>query len=279
MIVTFWGVRGTIPAPGPHTIRYGGNTTSVSVEIGEQVLILDAGSGIRMLGNAVMGTGQDLFVLLSHLHTDHILGFPYFHPLYEPNRRIHLLDYLKDDRPWSLLNLIDGVHFPLFPNELLCDYRRVEGDTLGYLREHGFAVDAVPANHPGGALGYRLAHEGRHFVFIPDNELAASDQTTSFDDFAAFCRNADILCHDAQFLDDDMPDKHGWGHSCVRQVCELAIAAEVKHLVLFHHDPDRSDDALDALQTDARVMLAPHGIACTAAYEGLRMELEGNNAH
>ena len=273
MIVTFWGVRGTIPTPGPHTIRYGGNTTSVSVEIEGKVLILDAGSGLRSLGNALTGAGQDLFVLLTHLHTDHIVGFPYFHPLYEPNRRIHLLDYQKDGRSWSLLNLIDGIHFPLHQHDLLCDYRRVEGDTLGHLRNHGFEIDAMPVNHPGGALGYRVSHEGRRFVFIPDNELSASDQTASFDDFVAFCRHADVLCHDAQCLEDDMPDKHGWGHSCVQHVCDLAVAAGVKHLILFHHDPDRTDDALDALQADARAVLAPHGIACTAAYEGLKVEL------
>ncbi len=273
MIVTFWGVRGTIPTPGPHTIRYGGNTTSVSVEIEGKVLVLDAGSGIRVLGLDVLDAGQELFLLLTHLHTDHLLGFPYFHPLYEPDRRIHLIDYHKDGQPWSLLSMLDGTHFPLSQDDLLCNYTRVEDDGMAYLRAHGFEIDALAVNHPGGAFGYRLAHEGRRFVFIPDNELGASEQTTSFDDLAAFCRNADVLCHDAQYLADDMPDKHGWGHSCVHQVCDLAVAAGVKHLVLFHHDPERTDDALDALQADARARLDAHGIACTAAYEGLTLDL------
>ena len=97
-----------MPTPGAHTVRYGGNTVSVSVEIEGKVLILDAGTGIRALGTALMGTDEEIFLLLSHLHTDHILGFPYFHPLYEPGRQVHLLDYQKDGKAWSLLDLLNG---------------------------------------------------------------------------------------------------------------------------------------------------------------------------
>ncbi len=273
MIVTFWGVRGTIPSPGEHTVRYGGNTTSVSIEIEDKVLALDAGSGIRHLGEAILESGQEIFVLLTHLHADHIYGITYFHPLYQPGRTIHLLDYPHTDGPWSLLSLFDGVHFPLTPGDLPSAYRRVERDTLAYLGAHGLQVEALPVNHPGGALGYRITHQGRCFVFIPDNELEATEQTTPLDEIIAFCENADVLCHDAQFLNDDMPEKHGWGHSCVHHVCELAIAARVKHLVLIHHDPNRTDDDLDALQDDARTLLVPHGITCTAAYEGLKIDV------
>lgn len=273
MIVTFWGVRGTLPTPGAHTLRYGGNTTSVSVEVEGQILVLDTGSGIRALGTTLQGGDAEIFILLTHLHTDHILGFPYFQPLYEPTRQVHLIDYPQEGGAWSLLDLIDGVHFPLDPEDLLCSYHRVQHDGLAYLRTHGFLVEALPVNHPGGAFGYRVTHQGRRFVFIPDNEIDASEKTTSIDDLVAFCRDADVLCHDAQYLADDMPAKHGWGHSCLHQVVELAVAARVEHLVLFHHDPDRTDDALDALQADARARLAPHGIACTAAYEGLTLDL------
>ena len=265
-----------MPTPGAHTVRYGGNTVSVSVEIEGKVLILDAGTGIRALGTALMGTDEEIFLLLSHLHTDHILGFPYFHPLYEPGRQVHLLDYQKDGKAWSLLDLFNGVHFPLSPEDLLCSYHRVQSNGLAYLRAHGFAVEALPVNHPGGAFGYRLTHQGRRFVFIPDNELGALEKTTTFDEFAAFCRDADVLCHDAQYLADDMPAKHGWGHSCVHHVIELAIAASVKHLILFHHDPDRTDDALDALQADARARLATHDIACTTAYEGMTLDFRSS---
>lgn len=271
MIVKCWGVRGTLPTPGEHTIRYGGNTTSVSVEVEDKVLVFDAGSGIRLLGLSLLGTGQDVFIFLSHLHSDHILGFPYFQPLYEPDRRIYLIDYQRDGQPWTLLSLMDGIHFPLQLSDLPCDYRRIEGDGSAFFLQQGFEIDTLPVNHPGGALGYRLTHAGRRFVFIPDNELHASKQTTSYASFVAFCRDADVLCHDAQYLQDDMPAKHGWGHSCVHHVCELAIEARVRHLILIHHDPDRSDDALDALQDRARAVLAPHNIACTAAYEGLTL--------
>jgi ribonuclease BN (tRNA processing enzyme) len=134
-------------------------------------------------------------------------------------------------------------------------------------------VEALPVNHPGGAYGYRVTDAGRRFVFIPDNEIEAADPTTPYEEIVAFCRGADVLCHDAQYLDDDMPAKHGWGHSCLRNTCRLAIDAGVRHLVFFHHDPDRTDDQLDAMQASARRFLEPYGIACTAAYEGLGITL------
>lgn len=138
-----------MPTPGAHTVRYGGNTVSVSVEIEGKVLILDAGTGIRALGTALMGTDEEIFLLLSHLHTDHILGFPYFHPLYEPGRQVHLLDYQKDGKAWSLLDLLNGVHFPLCPEDLLCSYHRVQSDGLAYLRE---GVNPILASNKAPSL-------------------------------------------------------------------------------------------------------------------------------
>ncbi|MFQ5571769.1 MAG: MBL fold metallo-hydrolase [Rhodothermales bacterium] len=275
MIVTCWGVRGTIPTPGEHTVRYGGNTTCVSVEMNGSVLILDAGTGIRELGTTLLDRDQDIYLLLTHLHTDHILGFPYFMPLYDTSRCIHLLDYPKDGEGWSPLNMFDSVHFPLQPEHIPCTYHRVRGDGITYLRNQGFEISALLMNHPGGAFGYRLEQGEHSFVFIPDNELDAAEPTTTFEEFASFCRGADVLCHDAQYLDAELATRHGWGHSCVSRVCDLAVAAGVKHLVLFHHDPERTDDALDALQIDAARTLAPHGIACTVAYEGLALDLGG----
>lgn len=273
MTITFWGVRGTTVSPGPHTVRYGGNTTCVSVELAGRVLVLDAGSGIRRLGEALAGDTREVCILLSHLHTDHISGFPFFRPLYEPGRVIYLIDYPHQHGGWSLLNLLDGIHFPLLPHHLCGAVERVEEDSAAFLHRHGIQVTACSLNHPGGALGYRIEHAGRVFVFMPDNELEATTTTTSFDALADFCRGADVLCHDAQYLGDELDFHAGWGHSRVRRVRDLARAAAVRHLVLFHHDPGRTDDALDAIQADSRADLADAGIACTVAYEGLQLTL------
>jgi phosphoribosyl 1,2-cyclic phosphodiesterase len=273
MTIRFWGVRGSIPVSARHTLQYGGNTSCLSVEVDDKVLILDAGTGIRPLGAWLVGDGRDIYILLSHLHWDHITGFPFFDPLYEKGRVIHLLDYQADGQAWSLLSLLDGIHFPIRPRDLPSTIRRVEGDVLAFLEEEGIAVRCLPLNHPGGALGYRVAHRGRALVYMPDNELQPPVPTTTFDAFVDFCRGADVLCHDAQYLLQDMPVKLGWGHSLVDQACRLAVEAGVGHLVLLHHDPNRSDEELDALQAYARGVLSASGISCTAAYEGLALEL------
>lgn len=278
MVATFWGVRGSQATPGAQTVRYGGNTACVSLAAEDAVLVLDAGTGIRNLGLALEGGQQEVIIAVSHLHYDHICGFPLFAPLYEPGRSIHLVDYHRNGTPWSLLNLLDGIHFPLEPEHLPCAYRRVEGDSQDALLQFGFRVETIPVNHPGGAVGFRVDCEGGTFVYIPDNELNAKVPRTSRKAMAAFCRGADVLCHDAQYLLGELTMRHGWGHSCVQEVCDLAVAAQVRHLVLFHHDPDRTDEALQEIESQAQAYLAPHGIACTAAREGLSLDLAARPA-
>lgn len=274
MVVTFWGVRGTLPVPGEQTLRYGGNTSCLSVAIDDQVLILDAGSGIRPLGTTLVGTEQTIYILLTHLHADHLLGFPFFPPLFEPERHVHVLDYTYDGLTWSLLQMFDGFHMPLRHTELPARPLRVEGDVLAYLRARGLHVARLPVNHPGGGYGYRVEHNGRTFVHMPDNELRPPRPgVTSFEAFTAFCAGADVLCHDAQYLTSDMPGKRGWGHSLLQDVCDLARAARVGELLLFHHDPARTDAHLDAVQAEAQALLAPDGIPCRVAFEGLTLHL------
>lgn len=270
MTVTFYGVRGSTPAPGAAFARYGGHTTCVAVTLEERVLVLDAGTGIRPLGRVLLGGDDDLFVLLTHLHADHVIGFPFFAPLYEEGRTVHLIDY--EDAAWSPIALFDGVHYPLRPGDLPCSVQRTRESPMAFLRTHGMAVARQAVNHPGGAYGYRVEHDGRRFVFMPDNELG-DESLTPRDDIVAFCQDADVLCHDAQYLDEEIGERHGWGHSSVSEAVELAVEAGVGHLVLFHHDPDRTDEDLDLVQTRARAALAPHGIGCTVAYEGLTFHL------
>lgn len=213
-------------------------------------------------------------MLLTHMHSDHIQGFPFFGPLYKPGRTTYVLDFEQGGRRWSMLDMLDHLHFPLRPEEMPGMLHRVEGNVLAFLQGRGFDISRQPVNHPGGAYGYRLHDANRSLVFIPDNELRAPDVAeVSFETMVAFCKDAEVLIHDAQYRADDMPMKWGWGHSTLEDVCSLAIEAQVGHLILFHHDPNRTDEALDAVQEEARARLAPHGIACTAAYEGLRLDL------
>ena len=273
MTVTFWGVRGSFTTAGAGVLRYGGNTSCVGVQIDKKLLVIDAGSGVRILGDLLDESIRDVFFILTHLHRDHIEGFPFFAPLYQQGRRIHLVDYCRGTQRWSLISMLDGVNYPMRPDSIIAEYALIPDNGIDYLREHGFSVDRLRVNHPGGAYGYRVRSPARTFVHIPDNELFPSDPETGFDELVSFCASADVLSHDAMYVDAELPEKTGWGHSTVSQACRLAIAARVGRLVLFHHDPYRNDEQVDMLQRGAEKALEPHGIECTAAYEGLTIEL------
>lgn len=294
MTVRFWGVRGSIPSPGVSTVRYGGNTPCVSIQQdGAGILVLDAGTGIRELGKAIAAGREEIFILLSHPHWDHIQGFPFFRPIYEPDRRIFMFPThlgptsicglcqrvkAQGDRTIAcpLLDQMDGAHFPVFSADVPSQPRCVTEAEMDFLRSRGFHVSPIAANHPGGSFGYKVENAGRFVVYLTDNELDPPyERSTDFRGFVEFCRNADVLIHDAQYLDPDMPHKHGWGHSLVRQACDLALQANVRHLVLYHHDPDRNDDELDCIQEESRSWFAAQGspIACTVAFEGLSLTM------
>ncbi len=272
MQITCWGVRGSIPAPDPKNMRYGGNTSCVSVEAEDRILIIGAGTGIRPLGRELLGTDKTIYLVLTHVHSDHVEGFPFFKPLFEEERTIHIIDHCYDGTTWSLLERFDGFHFPLKPSQIPSTVHRVQTDGVEYLNAEGFDLSRRAVNHPGGAYGYRISLNGRTVVHIPDNEIDPPGQAVApFEELCSFCAGADVLLHDAQYLREDVPEKAGWGHSILRDVCRLAREADVGHLVLFHHDPERSDEALDAMQEEARERLEEHEIDCTAAYEGLTL--------
>jgi len=259
-------------------MRYGGNTACVSVDLGHgTLLVLDAGTGIRTLGEHLAAKDTDIFVLLSHAHWDHIQGFPFFAPIYQPHRMISILPTRMGHTLWCpTLEQMDGMHFPVTPEELparvLCPMEK----GLAVFQERGCHLSWIATNHPGGGTGYRIEHAGRSLVYLTDNELEPPyEKATGFGEFVEFCRHADVLIHDAQYLQSDMPAKHGWGHSLVQQARQLAVAAEAKHLVLFHHDPGRTDDELDVIQEETRAWMHTQNrhMQCTAAYEGLVVDI------
>ncbi|HIG50804.1 MAG TPA: MBL fold metallo-hydrolase [Candidatus Marinimicrobia bacterium] len=277
--VDFWGVRGSVPSPGPTTNRYGGNTSCVSITADNKILILDAGTGIRNLGSAIIGQPElEIFVVVTHSHWDHIQGFPFFTPIYQPNRPVHMFPTLhkKNVVLASLIDQMDGAHFPITPDQVPSNFNFVTENPLEFLANNGFQLELVPMNHPGKAFGYKITIDDKIICYFTDNEIDPPyEKSIELDELTNQCKNADILIHDAQYIEADMPLKHGWGHSLISQVTKLGESAEVKNLVYYHHDPERSDDDIDAELEKASKALKENGSSVIPyfAHEGLRLTL------
>ena len=277
--IDFWGVRGSVPSPGSETIRYGGNTSCISITVENKILILDAGTGIRILGSSmIMQSDLKIFVIITHTHWDHIQGFPFFTPIYQPNRPVYMFPTLhkKNLVLSSLIDQMDGAHFPLTPDQVPSNFNFITEDPLGFLAKNEFHMELVPMNHPGGAFGYKIKFDDTVICYFTDNEIDPPyPKSIEFDELAEQCKNADVLIHDAQYTEDDMPLKHGWGHSLISQVTDLGNTAKVKNLVYFHHDPDRTDDELDIQLEKVSKALNENGSSVKPyfAHEGLKLTL------
>ena len=280
MIVTFYGVRGSTAVPGPRTAKYGGNTSCVHIELETgHDLILDAGTGIRLLGHRLARKSTPASILLSHGHWDHIQGYPFFEPIYQSNRDIHVYISVQAGRKLlsTLFSQMDGTHFPVraedLPSNSFPKFKGIESEL--YERE-GIQVVKQNLNHPGGGVAYRINENGASCAYVTDNELEPPNKPiTNYDKWVNYLHGVDLLIHDAQYTENDMPHKHGWGHSLISQVRQLATDAEVGTLVMFHHDPDRSDSELDEIQIENEIYLksqhAPARSICAA--EGMRISL------
>jgi phosphoribosyl 1,2-cyclic phosphodiesterase len=280
MLVTFYGVRGSIAAPGPNTNKYGGNTSCVHVKLncGEN-LILDAGTGIRKLGMrmARQERYEPILLVLSHGHWDHIQGYPFFDPIYQPDREIVVCQGVEGNALAlkALLEQMDGSNFPVHSEDLPSRVSTIH-TVEDYLKEKPFRTVRKDLNHPGGGHAYRVEEDGVTFAYITDNELEPPGvPQTSYDDWVEFCRGVDILVHDAQYIEDDMPAKHGWGHSLISQVRQLAVDSQVKNLVMYHHDPERTDAELDEIAIESAKFFKSKNsvIGSYIAAEGLTFEL------
>ncbi|MDH2434190.1 MBL fold metallo-hydrolase [Pokkaliibacter sp. MBI-7] len=264
MHIQFYGVRGSIPAPGQQSVRYGGNTACVLVrnDAGEQ-LILDAGTGIRQLGTELLTDPRPITLLLSHNHWDHIQGFPFFRPAYQRDREIHIFPGLTTPHePYAILNQLKGSVFPVPATALAARIQIENTPTSHAWILQGFHIQRCPLNHPGGGSAYLIEADGQRFAYVTDNELnPPNTPVTSFEKWCEFVHGVDLLLHDAQYVPRDMPMKHGWGHSLVSEAVALAQAAAVKHLVLFSYDPERSDDELDAIAAGLATQALPFPVS------------------
>ncbi len=289
MLVRFWGVRGQVGTAGKATMRYGGHTPCVEVRCGETLLILDAGTGIRALGEALLreANGGRLagHVLLTHDHRDHLEGFRFFAPALDPKHRFTV--YGSDDAIVEVedefTTQLETKYFPALADELgvEIDFRTVD---VGRFFIGEVAVTAQFTNHPGICYGYRLEWDGRSLVYLTDTEPYLFAHTVQPDDEAIarcdarlvdFVRGANLLIADAQFDAAEYRERHGWGHSSVDDAVRLALEAGVARLALFHHDPSHDDDKMDSLLTHARALIRRKRarLDCLAAQEGLEVSL------
>ena len=267
-----------MPAPGPQTSRYGGNTSCVEVRLSDgSTLALDAGTGMRELGKALVAEGRTspVHLFLSHTHWDHVMGLPFFAPLYDKNNHLLVYPLANEAQERFQRNIFDDIHFPVSVNDIpsKVEFARPEGDVwhVGSAR-----VRRIQLNHPGGAQGFRVDDEdGSSMAYLTDNEMDAAKAVVTVDELARFSAGVNVLIHDSQYVPADMPHKRGFGHSLVEDVLKLGQYAKPKELVLFHHDPDRSDDALDQIGADAKKWLGEHakGVGLEVAREGLTLSL------
>jgi phosphoribosyl 1,2-cyclic phosphodiesterase/CheY-like chemotaxis protein len=253
--LTFWGVRGTLPVPGARALRYGGNTSCVAIEFPKgQFFIFDAGSGIKELSNAWLAQKRgklEAKIFISHPHWDHINALPFFVPLYVPGNEFEILGASHPHRTMRELisAQMDDIYFPITIKEFGSHvyFRDLNEETIDI---DGITIKTKLLSHPGNCLGYRVEYEGRSVCYVTDNELFLPDgpryDAHYVSQLTAFLNKADVLITDCTYTDEEYERKIGWGHSCVSQVAELAHYAEVETLYLFHHDPDQSDDAIDA---------------------------------
>jgi len=253
MQIRFWGVRGSVACPGPDTVRYGGNTPCIEVRCGKHLLIFDAGTGLRALGNKLIkNIPSDIDIFLTHCHLDHVTGLPFFAPFFSEKCRIRIWagNLLPSTNVEQVLRKL--MSSPLFPVEVEVFKAAIEFHdflTGEILHPHkGVKLVTAPLDHPDGASGYRVEYGGRVFALISDT---AGFPGRSDRELVSLAQGADLIIYDATFTEDEIATRASWGHSTWVRGVRLAEKAGAKQLCLFHHDPSHNDDFMDSLAAEA----------------------------
>ncbi|THB74424.1 MAG: MBL fold metallo-hydrolase [Desulfobacteraceae bacterium] len=259
MDIKCWGSRGSIPVSGKEFIKYGGDTTCIEVTAkSSDTVIIDAGTGIRGLGNAMVSANQNVcHLFFTHVHWDHILGFPFFAPLLQKGYQVNIANHRVSGKPLKeiLSGLMSDPFFPITINDFMADIRFIDMDetpvSIGSLR-----IETIALSHSNSGVGYRISEEDKSFVFLTDNELGfAHPGRVSTEEYIRFSQDADLLLHDAEFTHEEYQSRKGWGHSSADDVLDLAVKAGVKKLGLFHLNQNRDDDQVEQMEAYCRQWL------------------------
>ncbi|MFQ5923944.1 MAG: response regulator, partial [Anaerolineales bacterium] len=285
ILVRFWGTRGSIATPGPKTTKYGGNTACTEVRYRDELIVFDAGTGARELGLAWTEEFKDKpiegHIFIGHSHWDHIQGFPFFTPAYQAGNAFTIYSVRGAQRSLEKVftGQMDRDYFPVALGDMQAKLRFVELD--GPVEIADARISFTYLNHPGLAIGFRMDAGKKTLVYISDNEpyqrLVAEDSLLEKLDqnLVEFTRQATLLICEAQYTDEEYKQKRGWGHSALSDVLELALAAQVKQLALFHHDPMHTDEMIDVMVEECQEKLRVRGapLTCFGACEGLTLTI------
>ena len=274
MIVKCWGARGSIPVSGKEYLKYGGSTTCIEIRSkDDDVIIVDAGSGIRKLGNKLLKEGKkDINIIFTHAHWDHVLGFPFFKPIYFKGTSIKMYGC-----PFAQGSVTKTIAPVMVPPYFPIDFNDVAADITGHeICKEPFNIGTVTVkpillSHPNQGIGYRFEEDGKSFVFLTDNELTFKhEEGMEYDDYLKFSEGADLLVHDSEYREEEYKITKMWGHSVYKDSLRLALEAGVKSFGLFHHNQERSDDAVDEIVADCHRIIDEKGsnLDCFAMYEG-----------
>ena len=279
MFIRIWGARGSIPVSGAEYVTIGGDTTCVEIRTrGDEIIIIDAGSGIRRLGNDLIRQRRSQYhMIFTHSHWDHILGFPFFKPIYrsETSLSIYGCPIAQNSIRGMISKTMEAPFFPVNFDDLQADISFHE-TCLDPFSIASVTVTPIPLSHPNQGFGYKFTEDGRSFVFLTDNELSyLHPGGLTREEYRACCEKADLLIHDAEFTEAEYSKTRGWGHTVYRDALDLAMGAKVKRLGLFHHNQERSDAAILGLVEDCRRMIAERGEAleCVAISQGMEIRL------
>lgn len=292
MELTFWGVRGSFPVARPHARRFGGNTPCVQVAAEGSHLVIDAGTGIRRLGQRLLSQDEarDFTLLISHPHWDHIQGFPYFEPAYQPDVEISIFSIQRQED--KLETLFSGQqHVAFFPTpleQLPSRIRFLEMEEGQPVEASGFRICTLRLNHPGVASGFRLERDGFTLAYVcdvaPSRDLLLADPRPGlsqdafrrelFENQIRLAEGADLVIYDTFFTPREYAERRHWGHSTLEDGLEICRLAAAENLFMFHHNPERSDDELAVLFEEARKMGESHGVEVHVACEGQTWNLE-----